>query len=98
MTIVYLSVAYWDVVAFGCIIYVRYSSTGTRPTLDTRMKTIMTCSLSVNLRTAHHSPVFHISQHPPHNVNYNNNTSSARMRRTEGRKGIYIYNNRQGKS
>jgi hypothetical protein len=43
----------------------------------------MTFSLSVNF---HNGPVLHISQHPTHNVNYNNNTSSGRMRRTEGRK------------
>jgi len=62
------------------------------------MKTRITC-LSVG-QLSHCSPVLHISQHPPHNVNYNNNTSSGRMRRTEGGKrgGKYIITDRENLS
>ena len=70
LTIVYLPTAYWDVVAF--LMHKLCTRVQERGRLSTLMNTIMTCSLSVNFRSAHDSPVLHISQHPPHNnVNYN---------------------------
>jgi hypothetical protein len=77
----------------------RSSSTELRNSKTAVLYNIMTCYLSTNFRTAHSSPVLHISQHPPHNVNYNNNTSSGRMRRTEGRKvEKYIITDRENLS
>lgn len=66
------------ILAFQCINYVHE-----RVIPDTRWEADIMSVIRLSHCTVHNNPVLHISHIPPHNENYNNNTSNGRTRRTE---------------